>query len=243
MTRNVWSVAATCLAILSFSFVQTAKAQAPTGCTPAQTGHQILSDGSQLLRGIGQTPRNAIRIENLKWELPLATATGLLIAEGDQPLANRIRSTSFQGLASRWSNVGLITEIGAAGAVWGVGCAKHTPSLRDNGFTALEAMGAAATLNYGLKLAFNREYPSNPNGAAEFWEDGGSFPSGHAAASFAFASVIAHRYPHKRWIKWGAYGLASGVAASRYLAKRHFLSDIVVGSALGYVTGTYMAEH
>ena len=243
MIRNVSNLAAICLAILTFPFAQTAKAQAWTGCGPSQTAHQIVGHGTQLLHGIAHAPRNAIRPENLKWELPLATATGLLIAEGDQPLANRIHSTSFQSLASRWSNVGLLTEIGAAGATWGVGCTEHSPSLRDNGLTALTAMGAAATLNYGLKLAFNREYPSNPNGPAEFWEDGGSFPSGHAAASFAFASVIAHRYPHKRWVKWGAYGLATGVAVSRYLAKRHFASDIVVGSALGYVTGAYVADH
>ena len=36
---------------------------------------------------------------------------------------------------------------------------------------------------------------------------------------------------------------ASGVALSRYPAKRHYLSDILVGSTLGYVTGTFLAEH
>jgi hypothetical protein len=243
MTANLRYVATICLAFLPFFFPQTANAQASTGCGPSQTAHQILGHGSELLHGIELAPSNAIRPANLKWELPLATATGLLIAEGDQPLANRIHSASFQTRAGRWSNVGLIAEIGAAGATWAAGCAQHSSSLRDNGMTALSAMGAAAALDYGLKVAFNREYPSNPNGPAEFWEDGGSFPSGHAAASFAFASVIAHRYPHKRWVKWGAYGLATGVALSRYLAKRHFASDIIVGSVLGYVTGAYIADH
>ena len=41
-------------------------------------------------RGVVSAPRNAIRPANLKWELPIAASTGILIAEGDQPLANRI---------------------------------------------------------------------------------------------------------------------------------------------------------
>jgi hypothetical protein len=35
----------------------------------------------------------------------------------------------------------------------------------------------------------NRQYPYLHNSRGEFWEGGKSFPSGHAAASFAFASV------------------------------------------------------
>jgi membrane-associated phospholipid phosphatase len=143
-------------------------------------------------------PQNAIRPENLKWELPIAAATGLLIAEADRPAANRIQSASFQHLARLWPNVGLVTEIGAAGATWGAGCIEHKPSLRDNGLTVLTLMGAAATLDLALKLSFDREFPFKPGSHGAFWGGGRSFPSGHAATSFAFASAIAHRYPHNR---------------------------------------------
>ena len=61
--------------------------------------------------------------------------------------------------------------------------------------------------------------------------------------SFAFASALAHRYPHNHWLQFGVYALATGVSLSRYPAKKHYLSDILVGSTLGYVTGTYVAEH
>ena len=67
--------------------------------------------------------------------------------------------------------------------------------------------------------------------------------SGHTAGSFAFASVIAHRYPHNKWAKWGAYGLAAAVSGSRFPAHKHYASDILVGATLGYVTGAYMANH
>jgi membrane-associated phospholipid phosphatase len=179
----------------------------------------------------------------LKWELPILAATGVLIAEVDRPAANRIQSASLQQTASRWSNVGLGLEIGAAALTYSIGCAKHHSYLRDTGFKGLAAMGAAGTEDLVLKLAFNRQYPSALNSTGKFWGGGKSFPSGHAAASFAFAALVAHRYPRQKWVKWGAYALATGVSLSRYPAKKHFPSDILVGATLGYVTGTYFAQH
>ena|SRR5215472_12642349 len=232
------------LVLIPFCSLQNAAAQSErSGCGPAATTHEVLGHAGSLLHGIEHAPRNAIRADNLKWELPIAAATGLLIAEADQPAANRIQSKSFQDMAGRWSDAGLVTEIATASAMWGVGCLERKTSLRDNGLTALTAIGAAGTLDLALKLTFDREFPFKPGSHGAFWGGGRSFPSGHAATSFAFASAIAHRYPHKRWVKWGAYAFASGVALSRYPAKRHYLSDILVGSTLGYVTGTYLVQH
>jgi hypothetical protein len=242
--NSYFRVVVLCTALFPFWSSQRSAAQtAWTGCGPSQTTHQVLGHASQLLHGIEHAPRNAIRPANLKWELPIAAATGLLIAEADQPAANRIQSKSFQDMAGRWSDAGLVTEIVTAGGVWGAGCIEHKSTLRDNGLTVLTATGAGATLDLALKLTFDREFPFKPGSHGAFWGGGRSFPSGHAAMSFAFASAIAHRYPNKRWVKWSAYAFASGVALSRYPAKRHYLSDILVGSTLGYVTGTYVAEH
>ena len=230
--------------ILCCLCISPARAQStPSGCGISSTTHQVFGHAGPLLRAIEHAPRNAIRPENLKWELPIAAATGVLIAEGDQPAADRIQGRSIQHLARLWSNVGLGTEIGAGFVTWGIGCIERKSSWRDNGLTALTAMGAAGTLDLALKLAFDREFPYKPGSHGDFWGGGRSFPSGHAATSFAFAAAIAHRYPHNPWVKWGVYGLATGVALSRYPGKRHYLSDILVGSTLGYVTGVYVAEH
>ncbi len=243
-SRDYFQQIGTAVILFGCFSMPAALAQSPqTGCGVSATTHQVLGHAGQLLRGIEHAPRNAIRPQNLKWELPIGAATGLLIAEADQPAADRIQSRSLIHTARWWSNFGLATEIAASGATWGGGCIEHKPAWRDNGLTALTAIGAAGTLDLVLKLAFNREFPYKPGSQGAFWGGGRSFPSGHAATSFAFASAIAHRYPHNRWIKWGAYGLAAGVTLSRYPAKRHYLSDILVGSTLGYVTGTYVAEH
>jgi len=179
----------------------------------------------------------------LKWELPMLAATGILIAKVDRPADNRIQSRSLRQTAGRWSNVGLGLELGSGAVAYGFGCGKHDAYLRHSGFQALAAMGAAGTIDLVLKTAFDRKFPTAPHGAGRFWEGGRSFPSGHSATSFAFAAAIAHRYPKNKWVKWSAYALATGVSLSRYPAKKHFPSDILIGATLGYVTGTYLAEH
>jgi membrane-associated phospholipid phosphatase len=214
-----------------------------TGCSVHSFTHQTLSAASHFGHGLLKVPRAAVRPSNLTWELPILGTTGLLIAKVDRPAADRIQSQSLQQTASLWSNVGLGLEIGSSALAYGVGCGTHQSYLRDAGFTALAGMAAAGTVDLALKLAFNREFPSKPGSTGKFWAGGRSFPSGHSATSFAFAAVVAQRYPKNRWVKWGAYALATGVSLSRYPAKKHFPSDILMGATLGYVTGACMAGH
>ena len=210
------------------------------GCR--QIAGQLPHTASTFGHGLASAPRNAIRPSNLKWELPIAAATGLLIASSDDHINSHIQSLSFAQAASRGSNVGLGIELGTAGLMYLVGCSRHRSSYAANtGFAALEAMGAANLMTLAVKVATNRQYAYHTSPRGEFWEGGRSFPSGHTATSFAFASVIAHRYPHNFWLKVGVYGLATGVSLARVAGKKHFASDILVGGTLGYVTGTYLA--
>ena len=214
-----------------------------TGCSVREFFHQTWSETSQFGHGLKAVPRDAVRPTNLKWELPILAATGILIAKIDRPAENRIQSKSLQQTAGQWSNVGLGLELGSAALAYGIGCGKHHSYLRDTGFKALAAIGAAGTADLALKLAFDRQFPYTPNSTGKFWGGGRSFPSGHSATSFAFAAVVAHRYPKNKWVKWSAYALATGVSLSRYPAKKHYPSDILIGATLGYITGTYLAEH
>jgi membrane-associated phospholipid phosphatase len=62
-----------------------------------------------------------------------------------------------------------------------------------------------------------------------------SFPSGHSSVSFATATVLQRDLGWKVGVP--AYGLATYVAASRIQDKRHFLSDVTFGAAIGIVAG------
>jgi membrane-associated phospholipid phosphatase len=63
-----------------------------------------------------------------------------------------------------------------------------------------------------------------------------SMPSGHTARAFAVASVLAHQAG--RWyVSAPAYGVAASVGLERVRSGDHWLTDVVVGGALGYLIG------
>jgi undecaprenyl-diphosphatase len=61
-----------------------------------------------------------------------------------------------------------------------------------------------------------------------------SFPSGHTITAFAVAVPASLFYPS---LAVGVYFCAVSIALSRILLGMHFLSDVVVGAALGGVLG------
>ena len=226
-------------ALTGISAAQTQSAS--THCA-SDTGHEIGHDIAWFGHGLESAPRSVLKLRNLEWELPVAASTAALIAWADAPASRQIQSRSLENNASRASNIGVGLELGTAALTYGLGCFQGKEGARQTGLLALEAAGAASAMTWAVQRGVNRQRPFQGSGAGEFWEGGTSFASGHAAASFGFASVVAHRYPHRAWIKWGAYAAAAAVSLARYPAKQHFLSDILVGSTIGYVTGTYLSS-
>ncbi|MGZ5442914.1 MAG: phosphatase PAP2 family protein [Thermoanaerobaculia bacterium] len=84
-----------------------------------------------------------------------------------------------------------------------------------------------------LKELTGRE---RPNGG-----DADAFPSNHATQAFAVASVIAAHYDDRRWVKWAAYGLATGVGISRVYHGAHWTTDVLAGAAIGSLVGHTVA--
>lgn len=62
----------------------------------------------------------------------------------------------------------------------------------------------------------------------------GSFPSGHASATFASATVLARRWGWRAGVP--AFAVATFVGATR-LQNLHYLSDVTFGAALGIASG------
>ena len=69
-----------------------------------------------------------------------------------------------------------------------------------------------------------------------------SFPSGHAAATFALAAVLERHLGYR--FAWPTVVIASYVATSRLHDNVHYLSDVVFGAAIGTATGwTVVGRH
>jgi membrane-associated phospholipid phosphatase len=94
------------------------------------------------------------------------------------------------------------------------------------GTDLIRAQLLAQTMTAGIKLSARRHRPDGD----EF-----SFPSGHTSVTFATATVLQRNFGWKAGVP--AYALASYVAASRVQMKRHFLSDVAFGAAIGIVAG------
>jgi membrane-associated phospholipid phosphatase len=166
-----------------------------------------------------------------EWLLPSLAATGAFVASDSWfskqvPAGEITRSRSL-------SNYGALSLVGAAGGMFLFGTITHNDHAAETGFLASEAALNAAAVDYALKSMFQRQRPYDGNGAGHFFAGGSSFPSEHAAVSWAVAGVVAHEYPGT-FTKLVSYGLASLVTVSRVTGKEHFPSDALVGSALGY---------
>jgi membrane-associated phospholipid phosphatase len=113
--------------------------------------------------------------------------------------------------------------------------------LRETGLLTAEALIDSGIVVTALKTVSQRQRPPVDDSSGEFFDGGRSFPSGHASAAWSVATVIAHEYGHRRpLVQVAAYATASAVSLSRFTGRNHFLSDILVGSAIGYATGRYV---
>jgi hypothetical protein len=70
-----------------------------------------------------------------------------------------------------------------------------------------------------------------------------SFPSGHTTVAFAAATVFAMEYRNKPWVPVLAYSAASLIGISRITENRHWPTDVLVGAALGYLSGRQVVHN
>lgn len=167
----------------------------------------------------------------------------------DVPVARLARAEAFPGaLRELFENLepfghGAVVIVIAAviccldrGRRW-----KHTTGA------LLAALGAGLAANL-LKLIVLRERPWNIAADAVTGLDtfggllpsltvsaqGQSFPSAHSATAMGLAVVLASCYPRGRMI---FYMLAAATAVSRVIAASHYVSDTLVGLALGLIVG------
>jgi hypothetical protein len=137
---------------------------------------------------------------------------------------------------STFSNAGLAALAGAGGGMYVWGALAKNEHQRETGFLSGEAAIDAYLDTTLIKYAAGRDRPFTGNGRGDFFNGGASFPSQHSAISWAIASVIAREYPGPA-TQLLSYGLAGAVSFSRVEAHQHFMSDAVIGSAIGWYLG------
>jgi len=151
--------------------------------------------------------------------------------------ANRSEtSIDASPVISKFGNGGYLTAFIAA--LYAGGEAFDEPGLRRTALLSLESFLTASVLTFGLKAVAGRARPYAGESSASFHPFSFqsryvSFPSGDAAGAFAVATAIARETPGVA-VDILAYTLAGLVAVYRVHDRKHWPSDVFVGSALGY---------
>ena len=101
----------------------------------------------------------------------------------------------------------------------------------------------SAFVNLGVKSLYARQRPDRavagvPDQRHVPMPFSSSFPSGHSAAGFAFATAVGRELP---WLGSGLRFAAAAVSYSRVHTGVHYPGDTVVGSLIGAGTGQAVA--
>jgi membrane-associated phospholipid phosphatase len=177
-----------------------------------------------------------------KYGIPFIVISAALIAT-DRPTSHWFENSTGQVIWSgRVSQIGApYTVAGISGATYLIGRVTHNDHARETGFLALEAVADSQFITLVFKEITQRQRPAVPGARhGGFWQGGSSFPSGHAAGAFAVAAVFSYEYRDHIAIPITAYSLATIVGVSRLGAQQHWLSDIFVGGAVGFLAGRYV---
>ncbi len=153
----------------------------------------------------------------------LASA-GLALAVLAVPtLSPSVRADSPARKASKFASDGGNILFLAAGV--GLPLLSDGHDGKNHALRALDALGTSVIISEGLK---NLVHEKRPDSNAH-----DSFPSGHATAAFAVATVEAGLHPHQAPL-W--YLGAALISYSRVRLHRHTTSDVLAGAALGFGT-------
>jgi hypothetical protein len=206
---------------------QDSDAQKPP--TPPHTGLHALF--SNLLEDVKHLPA---------WQnLYLAGIGGGLAAAAhpaDQTFNARLRShyDSVNTAFAAGKYMGNTPEqVAASLATYMFGRLMAQPKLSHLGMDLIQAQILSEMLVEPIKFSTRRLRPDTSNRL--------SFPSGHAAVTFATATVIERHLGWKKSVL--GYAVASYVAASRMHDNRHYLSDVIFGAAVGSIAGRTVVHH
>ncbi len=158
-----------------------------------------------------------------------------------------IYHTTDWAKGAHWLTISILAYGLARGAEWAFGT---TPTLQLTAASALAfliSLAIGSAILHTMKTVLGRRRPRDelelglygfkPFGL-NFRYD--SFPSGHALTIFCVAVVLAGTLPALSFL-W--FAIALYLALTRALLNAHFLSDVLVGAAIGLITTREVLVH
>jgi len=169
------------------------------------------------------------------------TTLAMTLDEGMRKMMLRNKGSFAEGIATPGNEVGSVGSITLSGALYLGGLFAGDEWTRVTGRQCIEALAFAGIITQVLKFSLGRSRPYRNDGAFSFHgfsldDSRMSLPSGHTMVAFSVASVLASRIDNI-FASVAIYALAGTTWYHRLYYDRHWLSDVLLSSAIGYGAG------
>ncbi|WP_248355904.1 phosphatase PAP2 family protein [Anaeromyxobacter oryzae] len=188
--------------------------------------------------------------------LVLDTSVALMVDDpsADVRLDRWISSEVDPHLPLVWNDV-MQPVLWAGIAVGGFGtwwwAATHDRAYVAQGMSLMgEAVAVSQVYHLAVKFAVGREGPRDGDRTGRVHGPATAFrvypagtPSGHAATLYALLSAGTAYFEPPMWAQVGLHTLVGGVVVFHVIDHRHFLSESLLGSTLGWSVGRWVVLH
>jgi membrane-associated phospholipid phosphatase len=202
------------------------------GIAPARAAAQSAAPASSRVDRIAKTLSDDVKSIASVETFPLglaAAAFAMTIWPYDAQVTQHASSSpAWKDAFEGWARIGgqewflATTAIGT----YAYGRIFDHPGFAAVGGDLIEAESIAGVSALAVKVAVHRPRPDG---------EPRSFPSGHAAGTFAAATVLQRHFGWKAGVP--AYAGASLVSIARLQANSHYPTDIIIGGAIGILCG------
>lgn len=221
---------------------------APQPQAPTQDNVTLRGAPRDILRDQGTIWTSPARLHtrNLEWLAPLALATGAAIATDHRAMTQVVSlNPDFNQANIDASNALIGLWLATPAAVYGYGHFEQNDHARQAGILTAEAMLDGVVVEQGMKLIFWRERPGVDSSRGRFFQSSAgidsTFPSSHSLIAWSAASTLAGE-TSSHWTQFALYSAAASVSLTRVMGQQHFPSDVLVGSATGWLIGHYVSH-
>jgi len=210
-------------------------------------GSVLLNDATYYLEDVGGYMTTPLRFTGRDWALAAGgVGATLLVMSADQWVKDRAGRETNQSLNDDFwdypTRYGVVQywTLGSLGA-YTVGLVSGLDEVRIYGRLLLTGITTGGITVMALRTIFGRSRPYSGKGPWDYnWfttdNEIQSFPSGHTVVAFTVSTIFAERID-TFWSRIVFYSLATLTGTARVLNNQHWLSDVLVGAAIGIGAG------